>query len=155
MELSDLNSQESEPLFDEMLLHNGAEDLIAMSEWIQQQSTRMNCSKRLTFRLELVLEEVVTNIITHADRDEVDRDIYISLTYGANVLTVQVKDRGYPFDPLQQQEIDLPDRLEDSTVGGLGIHLIRSYTDKCHYCRQQNENILTLIFFNTDGTDKM
>ena len=35
--------------------------------------------------------------------------------------------------------------VEDRTVGGLGIYLVRTMMDEVRYERQQNKNCLTLV----------
>ncbi|MEJ1972156.1 MAG: ATP-binding protein [Lacunisphaera sp.] len=50
------------------------------------------------------------------------------------------------FDPLQVPVKVLPTRLEDATPGGLGLVLIRNYTDEVRYARVAGRNCLTLVF---------
>jgi anti-sigma regulatory factor (Ser/Thr protein kinase) len=56
-----------------------------------------------------------------------------------------VEDDGRAFDPLQAERPPPPVNLEEAPIGGLGIHLIRSMLDECHYRREAGWNRLTLI----------
>ena len=97
-----------------------------------------------TFRVNLVLEELGINIINHGYDDGI-HEFDITLTSDANTLTIEISDDGRPFDPLH----DAPDpntaaSLEERSVGGLGIHLVRTMMDELHYRREQGRNYLTL-----------
>jgi serine/threonine-protein kinase RsbW len=63
--------------------------------------------------------------------------------------TVQIKDDGIFFGLLQYPEAALPHRLEDAVEGGLGIHLIKSYSEECNYQRVGSENVLTLVLIDS------
>jgi serine/threonine-protein kinase RsbW len=127
-------------------LKNKLDELTTLSNWIQEISSHLQLSPRCAFRLELVLTEAVTNIIENAYCDDREHDIEIALTYQENTVRVQLKDDGIHFNPLERPELLLPTRLEEAQEGGLGIHLVRSYTD----CREGNENVLSMIIHDSD-----
>lgn len=133
----------------EVVLKNRLDELTALSGWVAQIANQLNISARCAFRLELVLTESVTNIIENAYQDAEEHEIKIVLQYENDTFNIQLKDQGLAFNPLQVPEPVLPNRLEEAEVGGLGIHLIRSYTQDCQYQREGNENILTLIISNS------
>ena len=101
----------------------------------------------LTFKVNLVLEELGINILTHGGKDMERRpEIEIVLTSEDHALTIEVLDDGHPFDPLQDSpNPDLAATIEDRPVGGLGIHLVRSLMDDLHYQRDAGRNRLTLV----------
>ena len=99
----------------------------------------------MVYRVTLVIEELVVNIINHGHDDGV-HDIEIAMTSEPDALTVEIIDDGRPFDPLSDApEPDLDSLLEDRPVGGLGIHLVRTMMDEVHYRREQDRNHTTLI----------
>lgn len=61
-------------------------------------------------------------------------------------LIMEIVDWGIPFDPrhIPEPNIDLP--LENLKAGGLGIWIVRNLTEELHYRRENEKNILTLIF---------
>ena len=61
-------------------------------------------------------------------------------------LVIEITDWGIPFDPrhVPEPNIDLP--LENLKAGGLGIWIVRNLTEELHYRRENEKNILTLIF---------
>lgn len=127
-----------------LVLRNHLDDLDRLSDWIVEVSEQYSFSQKLSFYLELVIAEAVTNIIQNAYLDQDEHTIPILLSCDDHRVRVEIKDDGLPFDPLQQPEVTFPTRLEEADEGGLGIHLIRSYTQECCYRRQHNQNVLTL-----------
>ena len=62
------------------------------------------------------------------------------------MITIEIEDDGHAFNPLlDAPEPDLDAEVEDRTVGGLGIYLVRTMMDEVRYQRQQNKNCLTLV----------
>jgi serine/threonine-protein kinase RsbW len=129
-----------------IVLHNQPGEVVRVSQWINQAvAPELQLSERLIFRLSLVLEEALTNVIDYAFDTEAPQQITVQLRAGTDTVTVQIIDKGKPFNPLQDHTINLPTNLNEAGRGGLGLHLIRSYTQTCHYQRTDNQNILTLI----------
>ena len=98
----------------------------------------------LTFKVNLVLEELAVNVMNHG-HDEGLHDIEITLNSDADTLTIEIADDGRPFDPLHDApSANTAAALADRQIGGLGIHLVRSMMDELHYRREQGRNHLTL-----------
>ena len=94
--------------------------------------------------LDLALEELVTNIISYGFLDDREHWIQVALDLKQGEVCLQTSDDGKPFNPLLEPPPDLEAPLEARSVGGLGIHMIRSSTDRQSYARQNDRNILTL-----------
>ena len=146
MGLSPSSSQNVEVVIHTIVLQDDFEELSRLSAWINQLAEQLQISANGAFRLDLALTETVTNIIEHAYQGSKEHQITITLLHQQNEVKIRVEDDGRPFDPLQQPEATLPSRLEDVEAGGLGIHLIRNYTDECYYRRDGDRNLLTLVF---------
>ena len=68
----------------------------------------------------------------------------MTLTREGDDVALRFADDGAPFNPLAQAEPDVTLTAEDRSIGGLGILMIRRMTDRQHYARSQNQNLLTL-----------
>ena len=68
---------------------------------------------------------------------EVDSDL--------DALTIRIIDSGKHFDPLKEEDPDTTLNIKDRPIGGLGIFMVKRFTDKLDYIRQNNKNILTMI----------
>ena len=95
-------------------------------------------------RLNLALEEVITNIISYAFPDEEEHTILLRLAIVDQDMIAEVEDDGYPFNPLAvpDPEIDLP--LEDRPIGGLGILLTKKMVDHIEYEHQDGKNVVRM-----------
>lgn len=86
-------------------------------------------------RLLTVLDEVVTNVISHSRVPE-GSAIEVELREREGGLDVAVMDAGPPFDPLSSS---LPPVLtgnaEDRPIGGLGIYLVQRLATDSAYLR--------------------
>ena len=118
--------------------------LASLSEWIQAVASAHGLSDRCTFRLELVLDEAVTNIIQHADAGDGDLAITVELWCAGERVLAKIEDTGQPFDPTTAPAHTQPQSLDDARIGGLGIHLIRSYTEDLEYRRVDQRNQLRM-----------
>ena len=101
----------------------------------------------LTFKFQLALDELLTNVVSYAF-EEGARDPVISLVLqldGAR-LEAQLQDNGRPFNPLRDAPVpDLDLSAEDRRVGGLGIHLTKAFVHSLSYERVDGWNRLNLV----------
>ncbi len=85
------------------------------------------------YLLRLVIEEVATNIVKYGYHDHNRDQIHLSCTYDQGVLTITIRDRGQPFDPLTAPPPDLYAAADQRALGGLGIFFVREYADTLTY----------------------
>lgn len=133
-----------------MKIESDPAELAHVSAAVEEIGRRESWPSDLVSRVNLVLEELALNIITHG-YDDSRHEIELSLTSEPDAVTIEVQDEGRPFDPLNdapQPDVDAP--LEDRAVGGLGLHLVRTMMDELHYERDQGRNRLTVISRRTE-----
>lgn len=95
-------------------------------------------------KIELVLEEVLTNIIHYAYPDA-EGKVEVRCAVDPNrVFHLEILDWGSPFDPLSSGRPDVSQDAENRNVGGLGIFLLRNMVDELHYKREAGKNILSI-----------
>lgn len=93
---------------------------------------------------QLGLEELVTNCIKYGYDDGREHVIRVSVTISDTHLALRVVDDGHPFNPIEALAPDLSQPLEKRTVGGLGLHLLRTMSDRMDYERRDGFNHVTL-----------
>lgn len=138
-------SQKAESVINSLVLNSELAELVKLSTWIEGLADELNLSGDDAFKLELILTEAVTNVIQHGYRETSNGDIEVSVQERANQLFIKVKDTAKAFNPLQQPEVKFPRTLDEASEGGLGIHLIRNYTDECSYQRSGEHNVLIMV----------
>lgn len=105
--------------------------------------TDMYCKD--AFALNLVLDELFTNIVSYGfDDEQPGRYVDISLEKTGRDVSVVVEDNGKPFNPLTVSPPDTTEDLEARTAGGIGIHLAKNMMDHLDYRRLGDKNILKL-----------
>ena len=101
--------------------------------------------QHVKLKMDVVFDELLTNIISYAYRDNKEHDIEIKVELSADRLKVSMVDDGIPFNPLGVETPDIELPLEERTVGGLGIHLVRNMMDKVSYRRRIDKNVITVV----------
>jgi len=94
-----------------------------------------------SFKAQLLLEEVVSNVVRHAFRGDRSRDVHVEVAVGDSAISLVVTDDAPPFDPLRDAPVpDTQAALSERPEGGLGIHLVRRFADEIEYRRLAGEN---------------
>jgi len=97
---------------------------------------------RVINRLEVVLEELVSNVVRHAD---LATWVRLSARAAPDGIEVCVEDDGAEFNPLVAKENAAFDKLEDAALGGLGIPLIKRLTRSVDYERRDGLNRIRVV----------
>ena len=122
------------------------DELRKVNAAVEELAGKENWPPDLTFQIGLAIEELGVNIVEYGHDDGKAHEIEIVISSEDEAITIEIEDDGQAFNPLSDApEPDLKASVEDRTVGGLGIHLVRSMMDEVHYQRQQNKNCLTLV----------
>lgn len=94
--------------------------------------------------IDVAIDEVLTNAISYAFKDGDAHEIVVALTAEEKRLTIEIRDDGVPFDPLDLPPPDLCDDIDLRKIGGLGMHFVRTLLDEVSYQRLNGWNVLTL-----------
>jgi anti-sigma regulatory factor (Ser/Thr protein kinase) len=136
-------------------LGSGLAELKRLAEWIKARA-RQELSADSSFAIQLCLEEAVANIIMYGGGAKHDRlEITIELERNGGTLVARIEDTGREFDPTQVPPPLLASSLEEAKVGGLGIHLMRSFASGMHYERRDGRNRLTLRFVESQARSQL
>lgn len=95
------------------------------------------------YMIHLVVEEIVVNIVDYA-YPEGNGYLEVRINNDNKELTIEFRDHGIPFNPLEQSMPDLDIPLEERSIGGLGIFLTKEMMDNVEYRYEQGENILII-----------
>jgi serine/threonine-protein kinase RsbW len=95
--------------------------------------------------LAVVLEEVVLNVAMHGGYPAPSLELHFSCD--TNALELLVIDDGVPFDPTAVELEELSSDIDERSVGGLGLRMIRGLMDEVVYRREADCNHLVLRKF--------
>lgn len=92
--------------------------------------------------MNLILDELLNNIITHGLEDGKAREIRVALILAGRRFSAEIEDDGIAFDPLNAPGPSLAGGLHDRRLGGVGLHFVRQLTDVIDYKRLKRRNRL-------------
>jgi anti-sigma regulatory factor (Ser/Thr protein kinase) len=123
-----------------------ANDIAALSpasERLRAFLEEVGAPGEAAFLADLVVEELVSNTIKYGYEDAgAPHCAHVGVLYEDGLLTIEVRDAGRPFDPLEADAPDFSLPAEERPIGGLGIHLVRQMTDELRYERRGHENVV-------------
>ncbi len=131
----------------ELILHNDVKQIELLTEFIEVLCEELGLDPMLTFNLNLVLEEAVTNVIMYAYPQNEDHTMTLKTwtEQSDNVIAFELKDQGKPFNPIEEApEVDTTLSADERQIGGLGIFLINKIMDEVAYRYDGGSNILTM-----------
>ncbi|OYW27915.1 MAG: hypothetical protein B7Z51_08545, partial [Methyloversatilis sp. 12-65-5] len=127
-------------------LINDSGAISAASAWLRTLGDSFELGSELTFRLDLCASELVANIVSYAFEDEAPHTLALDLILEPQSVKLVIADDGCEFDPLALPDPVAPATLEEASVGGLGVHLVRQFADQVSYERVGTRNQLTLAW---------
>jgi sigma-B regulation protein RsbU (phosphoserine phosphatase) len=89
----------------------------------------------------LVVEELVSNIILYGYTDDLSHDIIFNFQFDRESIKIEIIDDGKEFDPVAMKDADTTPAISERKIGGLGIHLVKNLADAFTYQREGGKNI--------------
>ena len=115
--------------------------------WLHEACNEWNISEELVNKLDMCAEEIFANITFYA-YPEKDGTIEVKLQKSDDNIIFETKDDGIEYNPLEKPDPDITLPPEERPLGGLGIFMMKKMADEISYKRENNQNVLTLIFKN-------
>ncbi|OEU74810.1 MAG: anti-sigma factor [Desulfuromonadales bacterium C00003068] len=94
----------------------------------------------LAYHINLVLTEAMANAIKHANQNDPNKEVHITINVSQNNLCIKVYDQGQGFD-IRDVNIIEPDPTKDH---GRGVFLIHSLMDSVSYTRCEHGHVLEM-----------
>ena len=98
--------------------------------------------ERTIYRIELIVEEVLSNIVRHAFTESSESTIGFCARLSAGDVVIEFEDHGRQFNPLEAAELPRASQVSRTEVGGWGISLMRRFADGLRYERRDGRNLL-------------
>lgn len=125
--------------------HSG--EIRRASAWLEKAGLGNGVPADQIHRLDLCLNEVLANIITHDGDTALTFPICLHLEVhqdqGRREAQLTVSDAGEAFNPLAQSPQPQAKTLAEAEPGGLGLRMIHSFADKHSYCFSEGRNRLS------------
>jgi len=116
-------------------------DYLVVAGEVEQFCSEHNLATALCFKIRLVLEELVLNLIDHGV-GSVTEHVDLRINLHPDRIILLLMDDGDPFDPQSAPVFDKAMPLEERGSRGMGIHLVRSVAHAITYKRVGSSNHL-------------
>lgn len=120
---------QTEPLRLRAVLENVPQAMDYVTQWAEAAGFE----ERGTYEIQLAVDEACANVVDHAYRGMEPGMLEVSCWLDDQGLTIQVCDWGRSFDPEGVEEPDVEAPLEERTLGGLGLFLVRQVMDEVEF----------------------
>jgi serine/threonine-protein kinase RsbW len=107
-------------------------------------AAKAGLSDKDLFALQIVVEELVTNVIDYGGVPAGEHAVRVDLSSGDGELVIAIIDRGREYNPLLREDPDVTLPAEQRPIGGLGVHFCKKLTDSQEYERRDGCNVLIL-----------
>lgn len=116
-----------------------------LAEDVENFCAENSLNKGVEFALNLLLEEIFTNICLHGYREKGGK-VSVEMAKSNGKIKIEISDEAPEFNPLRQApNPDLHSEIEKREIGGLGVHFIKKFSDGASYSRLSNKNVLTIF----------
>lgn len=113
---------------------------------VEEFGERHDLSVKQIFTLTLVLDELITNILSYGYSDLDEHPIDVTLAIDGTRLSLEISDDAQPFNILTapEPELDVPLDERIRPVGGMGVHIVKKLMHCIEYKRENGRNIVRL-----------
>jgi len=113
---------------------------------VEEFGQRYGLSQKQVFNLTLVIDELITNILSYGYTDLEEHFIEVTLGIDGDRLIIEIRDDAEPFNILEapEPELDLPVEERVRPVGGMGVHIVKKLMNCIEYRREDGRNVLRL-----------
>jgi serine/threonine-protein kinase RsbW len=127
--------------------------VVSLADEVARWGREAGLAEGAVFQVNLVLEELATNVILHGLGVGPPGWISVRIERSDDRLEIVVADNARAFDPFAAPPPDLTADMEHRPVGGLGVHLVRTFMDEWRYARVGEQNVVWLgkILVARDG----
>ena len=133
----------------EIIIKNQIGELQQVNQFIEEIGEELGLSMELQMNLNLVMEEMVSNVIFYAYPQGTEADIELMAKSDGKKLTFVISDQGREFDPTTKGDTDLSVNPAERDLGGMGIFIVKNIMNEVSYQRLDGKNLLTM----TKGLD--
>ena len=128
----------------EINIKNHIGELDRVAQFTEEISEELGLNMEMQMNLNLVLEEMVSNIIFYAYPEGTEADIELMAESDGKVLTFMLTDQGKEFDPTIKGNMDMNINPAERDLGGMGIFIMKNIMNQVTYQRLEGKNLPTM-----------
>ena len=128
----------------EITIKNQIGELERVNQFLDDIAAELGLDMELQMNLNLVMEEMVSNVIFYAYPKDVEGEIELEAEYDGNELCFVLSDSGKEFDPTQKEDANPDINPTEREIGGMGIYIVKNIMNEVSYQRLEGKNLLTM-----------
>ena len=128
----------------ELRIKNQVSELEKVAQFVEEIGEELGLNMELQMNLNLVMEEMVSNVIFYAYPEGEDAEIELLAKSDGKELTFVLSDQGKEFDPTAKEDANPDINPADREIGGMGIFIVKNIMNKVTYQRLEGRNLLTM-----------
>ena len=115
-----------------------------VTEFVNAQLEAWGCPGKARLQIDIAIDELFSNIARYAYGDGAgDATVRFSFDASTRTASVTFVDGGVPFDPVKREDPTLPSSIQETSIGGLGILMVKKTMDELSYRREAGDNVVT------------
>jgi len=83
--------------------------------------------------IQLAIDEVCTNAIIHGLKNDQNLTFQMVIQWNPGEIEIQIHESGELFDPLDLDDPNLENIMEEQSAGGLGLYFLRELMDEADF----------------------
>lgn len=128
-----------------LVLDANEENLYSAINFVNENLDSIGTSEGVKSQLDIAVEEIFVNIAKYAYGDEKGKAVIkFSFDEDTKTITLVFEDKGMPYNPLEKPDPDITLSANERKIGGLGIFMVKKFTDNMEYSYENETNILTI-----------
>ena len=128
----------------ELKLKNHVGELERVNQFVEEIGEELGLDMEMQMNLNLVMEEMVSNVIFYAYPEGVEAEIELMAESDGKELTFVLSDQGKEFDPTAKDDADPNVNPAERDLGGMGIFIVKNIMNEVTYQRLEGKNLLTM-----------
>lgn len=127
------------------------ESLSEASDFLDRCVEEFEIPLRTGYSLKVVTDEIFSNIVYYSGAKNAE----IVFRNQENSVTLEFRDDGMPYNPLEAEEPDVTASADERKIGGLGLFMVKKMAEDVCYEYTDQKNRLTVILSKTVKKKKM
>ena len=127
---------------EELRLAATTENLGKVLQLVAEAAAKCGFTEERSNEIQVAAEESFVNIVRHAY--DGDGDCWVECRADGDTVVLTMIDSGVAFDPVAAAAPNTDGAVADRPIGGLGILLVKQFTDELSYRREGDTNVLVL-----------
>lgn len=120
-------------------------DIQKLTSDILEKSKTKEYNEDKIGELGVILDDILNNYVSYAFENIQTGYLDVKVKYGNEKICLDIIDNGMLFNPLDLSEPDVDIPMEEREQGGLGVFLVKQFSDSVSYNIDSGKNHLTII----------